>query len=68
MKAYDALDMEERGEFKESVGNGKHISFSLKKSLAGPVIYYKNALGPFQHTFKSISNLRNVLDRWISKQ
>ena len=58
MKTYDALDLAERGEFYESVEKENIVTFNLMKTT----------LRPFQHTFKSISNLRNVLDRWISKQ
>lgn len=67
IKHLDAMDLEERGEYRmQKNNNGKYISFSLKKGKDETIIYFRNKLGPVSYTFRSIEKLKETIECWIT--
>ena len=67
IKHLDAMDLEERGEYRmQKNNNGKYISFSLKKGKDETTIYFRNKFGPVSYTFRSIERLKETIECWIT--
>jgi hypothetical protein len=67
IKHLDAMDLEERGEYRmQKNSSDKYISFSLKKGKDETTIYFRNKFGPVSYTFRSVERLRETLRCWIT--